>query len=191
MWIRKISSPRMRATEQMRRRCRQNLQRTACRPFHGLEIPLLLVPGVSLAKPRSTPGFMLAPAPQAKADSYARRETMRAKNYNHTSNKSRRVRLFLISTLLLLKSSGVIPQAQCRNLSPKRAEQQTQDDPATPLMRAAFAGRIDEVCELLKSGVDVNEKDGLGFTALMFAVGKGHIDAVKVLLQAGADPNAA
>jgi len=42
------------------------LQRTDCRPFHGLEIPLLLVPGVSLAKPRSTPGFMLAPAPQAK-----------------------------------------------------------------------------------------------------------------------------
>jgi len=46
-----------------------DLQRTDCHPFHGLEIPLLLVPGVSLAKPRSTPGFMLAPAPQAKTDS--------------------------------------------------------------------------------------------------------------------------
>jgi hypothetical protein len=43
-----------------------NLQRTYCRPFHGLDIPLLPVPGVSLAKPRFTPGFMLAPASQAK-----------------------------------------------------------------------------------------------------------------------------
>src|SRR2546423_15717614 len=43
-----------------------NLLRTDCRPFHGLELPLLSDPGVSLAKPRSTPGFMLAPAPQAK-----------------------------------------------------------------------------------------------------------------------------
>ena len=39
-----------------------------CRPFHGLKIYCLKVPGVSLAKPRFTPGFMPAPASQAKSD---------------------------------------------------------------------------------------------------------------------------
>jgi hypothetical protein len=36
--------------------------------FAGLNICRAWIPGVSLAKPRFTPGFMLAPAPQAKAD---------------------------------------------------------------------------------------------------------------------------
>jgi hypothetical protein len=34
-----------------------------CRPFHGLAIGVRLDPGVPL---RSTPGFMLTPAPQAE-----------------------------------------------------------------------------------------------------------------------------
>jgi hypothetical protein len=58
----KFSSPRMRATEQRRRRYQPNLQRTDCRPFHGLEFRCFWF----LGKPRSTPGFMLTPAPQAK-----------------------------------------------------------------------------------------------------------------------------
>ena len=56
----------MRATEQIRRKCQQFCGAQTAAHFHGLEIPLLLVPRVSLAKPRSTPGFILAPAPQAE-----------------------------------------------------------------------------------------------------------------------------
>jgi hypothetical protein len=35
--------------------------------FAGLKICRAWIPGVALAKPRSTPGFMLAPAPQANS----------------------------------------------------------------------------------------------------------------------------
>jgi ankyrin repeat protein len=69
---------------------------------------------------------------------------------------------------------------------------QTPDDPRTPLMRAAEAGRLDEVRNLLKTGTDVNEKlPGIGLTALMIAAGRGDLEMVKVLLAAGANPNAA
>ena len=59
-------------------------------------------------------------------------------------------------------------------------------------MRAAEAGSLDEVRNLLKAGSDVNEKiPGIGLTALMIAAGRGDLEMVRVLLAAGADPNAA
>ena len=65
-------------------------------------------------------------------------------------------------------------------------------DPRTPLMRAAEAGRLDEVRSLLKAGADVNESlPGIGLTALMIGAGRGDLEMVKVLLAAGANPNAA
>jgi hypothetical protein len=39
------------------------VMRFLCRPFHGLEVHVRFITGVPL---RSTPGFMLAPAPRAK-----------------------------------------------------------------------------------------------------------------------------
>jgi len=69
---------------------------------------------------------------------------------------------------------------------------QAPDDPRTPLMRAAEAGRLDEVRNLLKTGTDVSERlPGIGLTALMIAAGRGDLEMVKVLLAAGANPNAA
>ena len=69
---------------------------------------------------------------------------------------------------------------------------QTLDDPRTALMRAAEAGRLEEVRNLLKAGANVNESlPGIGLTALMIAAGRGELEMVKVLLAAGANPNAA
>ena len=59
-------------------------------------------------------------------------------------------------------------------------------------MRAAEAGRLEEVRNLLKAGADVNEEiPGIGVTALMIAAARGDLEMVKVLLAAGANPNAA
>jgi ankyrin repeat protein len=58
-------------------------------------------------------------------------------------------------------------------------------------MRAAASGHLDTVRALLKRSVDVNEKGGLGFTALMLAAEVGNLEIAKALLDAGADPNAA
>jgi len=43
-------------------RGRQTIVIIGCRPFHGLMSSVCCYPGVSLAKPRFTPGFMLSPA---------------------------------------------------------------------------------------------------------------------------------
>ena len=61
-----------------------------------------------------------------------------------------------------------------------------------PLLRAAEAGRTNEVRRLIESGADVNEQSSElgGLTPLMLAAMRGHLDTVKFLLKAGADPNA-
>ena len=65
-------------------------------------------------------------------------------------------------------------------------------DHLPPLLRAAEAGRTEEVRRLLERGANVNEKfpELHGLTPLMLAAMRGHLDTVKLLLKAGADPNA-
>ena len=59
----------------------------------------------------------------------------------------------------------------------------------TPLMRAADSGQVQRLTELIKKGVDLDEKSMYNWTALIFASSAGNEDAVIILLDAGANPN--
>jgi hypothetical protein len=64
------------------------------------------------------------------------------------------------------------------------------EDPGDALRRAASAGDLAKVKELLAAGVDVNAANAYGGTALAFAADKGHAAVVDLLLERGADINA-
>jgi hypothetical protein len=63
------------------------------------------------------------------------------------------------------------------------------DDPGDALRRAAGAGDLAKVQELLAAGVDVNSANAYGGTALAFASDHGHPAVVDLLLARGANPN--
>jgi ankyrin repeat protein len=60
----------------------------------------------------------------------------------------------------------------------------------TDLMKAVSKGDVDAALALIGAGLDVNERDVFGHTALMFAAGEGHLELVQVLLSQGAEVNA-
>jgi hypothetical protein len=60
----------------------------------------------------------------------------------------------------------------------------------TPLIETVVACQPKIAKALLKRGVDINQSDATGRTALHWAVDIGNIDFVKALLVAGANPNA-
>lgn len=64
------------------------------------------------------------------------------------------------------------------------------DDPGEALRRAASAGDLAKVQELLAAGADVNAGNRYGATALAYACDKGHTAVVNLLLERGANPNA-
>ncbi len=55
------------------------------------------------------------------------------------------------------------------------------------LHRAAQVGNIEVLTAALESGVDVDARDGRGWTALMHAVNQGSLSSVDLLLEAGAN----
>ncbi len=58
------------------------------------------------------------------------------------------------------------------------------------LIRCTIDGRIEQVKTLLDKGADVNSKNKLGNTPLMFAANIGNTELVKLFVKAGADVNA-
>jgi len=93
--------------------------------------------------------------------------------------------------LLFLLACADAGLAQRAKSKPKRKRQNLEEQLWTPLMQAAQEGRITTVRHLLRKGVDVNDKNGVGITALMLAARGDHLEVIRVLLAAGADPNAA
>lgn len=57
------------------------------------------------------------------------------------------------------------------------------------LFSAAKDGNTQRVNELIKTGVNVNRRNGTNHTALMYASTQGHLKVVKALIEAGADVN--
>lgn len=75
-------------------------------------------------------------------------------------------------------------QAPAETIAPRPA-------PVRPeaLHRAAQAGDIEGLTAALEAGVDIDARDGRGWTALMHAVNKGYLLLVEPLLAANADPD--
>lgn len=56
----------------------------------------------------------------------------------------------------------------------------------TPLQQAIMSGNLKEVRHLVMSGIDVNEIDGYGRTAVHFASQENNLEALNLLYEAGA-----
>lgn len=63
-------------------------------------------------------------------------------------------------------------------------------DNNTPLLAAAWEGRVKMVKSLIKAGADVNAKNERGLTPLHKACTWGNTEVAKALIKAGADVNA-
>ncbi len=59
------------------------------------------------------------------------------------------------------------------------------------LCNRAILGECDQIAKLLARGADVNFRDNIGKTPLIYAAMNGHVDAVKMLIKAGAKINLA
>ena len=68
-------------------------------------------------------------------------------------------------------------------LSRETVDYRTSDTQYTPMMRAAYRGRVDEVKRLHYFRSDVAASNAAGYTALHLAAQRGHDDVVKALLR--------
>ncbi|XP_062334483.1 ankyrin-2-like isoform X2 [Osmerus eperlanus] len=84
-----------------------------------------------------------------------------------------------------------VKMASSNNTSPEGAPPSVhtrirQSDSNTSFLRAARAGNLDKVLELLKGGVDISTCNQNGLNALHLAAKEGHEDLVEELLERGA-----
>lgn len=73
---------------------------------------------------------------------------------------------------------------------PKPSTSRSSADRVEQFLRAASAGNVGRVRQLLAAGVNVNATHGKGANALVLAAAKGHTRVVRLLLERGADPSA-
>jgi hypothetical protein len=84
--------------------------------------------------------------------------------------------VFILAMMLELPTSGVVAGA------PSALDE--------PLIRAALRGEASGVETILNKGADINVRDSVGRTALMWAVWRDNFEIVRLLVQRGADVNA-
>ena len=70
-----------------------------------------------------------------------------------------------------------------------RSKHQRNHKGWTPLMTAAYKGRLPMVSELLNKGANINSRSNDGQTALLYAAFWGYLPIVKLLLNRGANIN--
>nr|XP_014279501.1 death-associated protein kinase 1-like [Halyomorpha halys] len=64
-------------------------------------------------------------------------------------------------------------------------------DPGTSFLRAARAGQLDKILQLIEQGVDINTCNANGLNALHLAAKDGHVEIVQELLTRGCNVDAA
>lgn len=67
----------------------------------------------------------------------------------------------------------------------------TEKTSAHRLRDAASSGNLDELTQLVRAGVPVNDRSSFNNTALLYAALHGKYDCVKFLIESGADVNVA
>ncbi|KAG7314298.1 hypothetical protein KOW79_022794 [Hemibagrus wyckioides] len=75
--------------------------------------------------------------------------------------------------------------------SPPHQGRVRQSDSNTSFLRAARAGNVEKVLELLKGGQDISTCNQNGLNALHLAAKEGHVEMVEELLERGATVNSA
>lgn len=73
----------------------------------------------------------------------------------------------------------------------KKNGEYLQGESSASFLRAARAGNLDRVLELLRSGTDINTCNANGLNALHLASKEGHHEVVRELLKRKADVDAA
>jgi hypothetical protein len=93
----------------------------------------------------------------------------------------------LLCLVLTALPAAVRSDAQSAGQSPTPAATAPATDLGDQLRRAASAGDVARVRELLAAGADVNAANAYGGTARAFASKKGPLEVVKLLLEKGAN----
>ena len=87
--------------------------------------------------------------------------------------------------------SGNCVERRCRSKSDAKADQKVQEKSLnSDLIKAAKAGDMERVSELIRKGANVNAKDKYDRIPLMHASRKGHKEVVKLLISKGANVTA-